>query len=374
VGSFLTGGDPEPPSAIPDIAGYGASSLGGYGGATVSVTNLNDSGAGSLRAALALTYPRIIRFDVAGTIELQSRLGIEPTAGRVTIEGQTAPAGGICVKGFGMEIGGNDVIIQHLRIRPGANAVPQSNDGIYMYSDRIVIDHCSISWSQDELINIYGQDVTIQWCILSEALNDSGHPDGPHSKGPFWVWTADRISFHHNLMAHNLDRNPYAAHGHADVINNVLYNKIDYGNVCAVAPQDGATTNDTSINFVKNWQKTNNTDASIRFFQNEFTGTMTGYVEGNISERRPNSSDAENLVVYEGEQVYLLASRIPFTGSYPVTETDAETAKTQVLAGAGATLPKRDAVDARIVADVTNNTGAIIDSPNDVGGWPDLTT
>jgi pectate lyase len=373
VVGFLTGGDPEPPSAVPNIAGYGASSLGGYGGTTVRVTNLNDSGAGSLRAALALTYPRIIRFDVAGTIELQSRLGIEPTMGRVTIEGQTAPAGGICLKGYGMEIGGDDVIVQHLRIRPGTNATPESNDGLYVHSNRVVIDHCSISWSQDELINIYGQDVTIQWCILSEALSNSGHPNGEHSKGPFWVWTADRISFHHNLMAHNLDRNPYAAHGHADIINNILYNKVDFGNVCAVAPQDGATSNDVSVNFVKNWQRVNDTDASIRFFQNEFTGLMTGYVEGNISERRPNNTYPENECVYEEEHGYLLASRIPFTGSYPVTETDAETAKTQVLAGAGATKPKRDGVDARIVADVTNNTGGFIDFPTDVGGWPDLT-
>jgi len=338
----------------------------------VTVTNLNDSGAGSLRAALALTHPRIIRFAVSGTIELQSIIG--PESGRVTVEGQTAPGGGICTKGFGWHINCDDVSIQHIRIRPGANANPSNNDGVFINqaARRVVLDHCSLSWAQDENLSIYGQDITIQWCIISEALANSGHPDGEHSKGAFTAYFADRVSFHHNLFAHNQDRNPYIKLGRSDIINNVLYNG---GNPALCEPMDG----DIQVNFIKNWQKSGvNTfygkdDASMRLMHNFWPHTLQVYVEGNIGPLRPNDTLAENLAIYENEWLYLVGTRFPFIGSKPVTETDAVTAKTQVLENAGATLPKRDAVDARIVADVDAGTGTIIDDPAEVGGWPDLT-
>jgi pectate lyase len=310
---------------------------------------------------------------VSGTLELQSILGIEN--GRVSVEGGTAPNGGICLKGFGLQIAGDDVVIQHLRIRPGTNASPSNNDALQINpnAQRVVIDHCSLSWAQDENVSIYGQDITIQNCIISEGLDESGHPETHHSMGCFWSSVyATRISFHHNLLCHNNDRNPTPAAGKADCINNVLYNG---GGPASATPQDS----NVQLNFVKNWQKsgTNTTyavnDASLRLMQNEWLYTMQAYVEGNIGPLRPTGAEAENACVYEQERTYLVADRFAYTSSHPVTETSATDAKTSVLANAGATLPKRDSVDARVVADVDAGTGAIIDSPNDVGGWPDLT-
>jgi pectate lyase len=362
---FLTAGERI------NAQGYGASSLGGWDGDIITVTNLNDSGAGSLRAALAQSGARMVRFSVSGTIDLQSILSI--SNGRVTVEGQTAPNGGICTKGFGWQVAAEDVVIQHMRMRPGTNADPGNNDGLYITNTarRVVIDHCSLSWAQDENFSIYGQDITIQWCIISEGLKTSGHPDGEHSMGGFWTTSADRVSLHHNLFAHNYERNPTAAVGHADCINNVCYN----GGLPAIATNESANV---TINFVKNWQKSgaNTVEGSgypnIRFANNG-AFTMQGYIEGNIGPNRANDALPENDCLYPLEDAFVVAQRFAYTGSYPVTETSAVDAKTAVLAGAGATLPKRDAVDARVVADVDAGTGAIIDNPNDVGGWPDLT-
>jgi pectate lyase len=340
------------------------------------VTNLNDSGAGSLRAALTLTYPRKIVFSVSGTINLLSKLSVESANGRLTIDGSTAPNGGICTKGFGWVVSAEDVIIRHVRMRPGAESDPDlgNNDALFLnfLCNRVVIDHCSLSWATDEVLSIYGHNITISNCIISEALDEAGHPETHHSMGCFWSSQyANNVSFHHNFLVHNNDRNPVAAAGHADIINNVLYNG---GTPALAVPQDGVTT----VNFVKNWQKSG---VDTAYGANDANLRLSGwgddyahaYVLGNIGPRRATDDLAQNLVVYESEQSLIVGSRYAYTGSHPVTETSATDAKAAVLAGAGATLPKRDAVDARVVADVDAGTGAIIDSPNDVGGYPDLT-
>jgi pectate lyase len=309
---------------------------------------------------------------VSGNIELTAKIDIQNPY--ITIDGSTAPNGGICLKGYGMQLNTTNVIIRHLRIRPGTNASPDSNDSIDMTPNcqRILIDHCSISWAQDENMSIYAQDVTIQWCIISEGLDVSGHSETHHSMGAFTTGQANRVSWHHNLFIHNTDRNPTLAAGVNDCINNVLYNG---GSSASATPQDW----NVYINFIKCWQKSGAdttyaiNDASIRLIQNQQPEIMQAYVEGNIGPLRLNDTLPQNNCVYAVEQQYLVAERFAYTGSHPVTETSATDAKTAVLAGAGATLPKRDAVDTRVVADVDAATGAIIDSPNDVGGWPDLT-
>lgn len=309
---------------------------------------------------------------MSGNIVLSSILGIDN--GLVSIEGGSAPNGGICLKGFGVQVNASDVVIQHLRIRPGTNAAPSNNDGLSITtsSRRVVIDHCSLSWAQDENLSIYGQDITISNCIISEGLSNSGHPDGEHSMGCFWTGaTATRISFHHNFLAHNTNRNPVSALGLSDCINNVLYN----GRNPAICEPAGGNI---QMNFIKNWQKEGANSlqadqANLRLMQNEWTNTQQAYVEGNYGPRRPLGTEPENNCVFVSEQGYLVGSRFAYTGSHSVTETSAADAKTAVLAGAGATLPKRDSVDARVVADVDAGTGAIIDDPTDVGGWPDLT-
>ena len=163
--------------AFPQAEGFGAYSLGGRGGKVIFVENLNDDGPGSLRAAIMDSVPRIVIFRVSGTIELKSYLRIQHPY--ITIAGQTAPGDGICLKNFPLMIyKTNDVIVRNIRVRPGIELLSDghSTDGIAIeWSHDVIIDHCSASWSTDEILNTNNQaiDVTVQWCIFSESLNNS---------------------------------------------------------------------------------------------------------------------------------------------------------------------------------------------------------
>ena len=163
--------------AFPQAEGFGAYAKGGRGGKVIFVDNLNDDGPGSLRAAVADSVPRIVIFRVSGTIELQSELRvIHPY---ITIAGQTAPGDGICLKNFPLKIHRtNDVIVRGIRVRPGIGLLREggSTDGIAVeWSRNVIVDHCSASWSTDEILNTNNKnsDVTVQWCIFSESLNNS---------------------------------------------------------------------------------------------------------------------------------------------------------------------------------------------------------
>ena len=213
--------DNKPPQqelrAFPGAAGFGANALGGRGGRALMVTNLNDSGPGSLRAAIEAEGPRTVIFRVAGTIELKTRIDIANPY--ITIAGQTAPGGGITLKidpnytRSPLRILTHDVILRYIRSRPGpSTAESDILDALTIPSGHdIIVDHCSFSWATDEVVNTWNDvhDITIQWSIISEGLNDSTHPKGPHSKGMLiGSEGAERISVHHNLFAHNRKRNP----------------------------------------------------------------------------------------------------------------------------------------------------------------------
>ena len=167
--------------AFPGAEGYGAGTPGGRGGKVLLVTNLNDSGPGSLRAACATAGPRIIVFRVSGMIDLAK--AIQVTEPFVTIAGQSAPGEGICLRGNTFDVATHDAVVRFLRNRAGDQAGKELDAmNVGHGSRRVVMDHCSANWSVDECLSLSGdvQDVTVSWCVIGEALNHSIH----HKGGP----------------------------------------------------------------------------------------------------------------------------------------------------------------------------------------------
>lgn len=190
--------------AFPGAEGHGRYVTGGRGGKVVHVTNLNDSGTGSFREAVK-SGNRIIVFDVAGVIALKSDLKI---GDNITILGQTAPSPGITLRYYTVQPGNNN-IIRFLRIRRGEEK--NINDGADATWQRnktgIIFDHCSFSWSIDEVASFYdNNNFTMQWCTIAESLTNPGHSKGAHGYGG--IWGGKLASFHHNFVGHLMNRDP----------------------------------------------------------------------------------------------------------------------------------------------------------------------
>ena len=218
------------------------------------VTNLYDSGPGSFRAACEAAGPRTVIFRVSGIIELQDRVDIrEPF---ITIAGQTAPGGGICLKNHRLGVvDTHDVIIRHLRVRKG-NLTRQSSDTLDIFNSRnIIIDHCSLSWGTDETVSSSGDlQVTIQWCMITEGLPDGSHVEKTHGKGSLLTGNHGGISLHHCIYAHHERRTPRVGGVSEempgivlDCRNNVIYNWGDMSGQSTVCP--------VKINYVGNYLK-----------------------------------------------------------------------------------------------------------------------
>ena len=209
--------------AFPSAEGYGKYAIGGRGGAVYEVTNLNDSGEGSLRAAVEASGPRTVVFRVSGNIELESPIRIKNPY--ITIAGQTAPGSGICLKNHQLSIDADHVIIRYIRVRLGDESGKDYDAIGSRYTKHIILDHISSSWSVDECVSIYHCDsITVQWCIVSESMSKSNHIKGSHGFGG--IWGSNYGSYHHNLLAHHSSRNPRMASGsgNTDYRNNVIYN------------------------------------------------------------------------------------------------------------------------------------------------------
>jgi pectate lyase len=354
----------------------------------IEVTNLNDSGAGSLRAAIEAEGPRIVVFRTGGTIELFSSLTIDNPY--ITIAGQTAPGGGITLRNdpsnrrTSLIVGAHDVVIRYIRVRPGPSTQQSSGlNAIRILWDtayNVMIDHCSLSWATDQVASTWyaPHDITIQWCIISEGLNCSTHSEGCHSCGPLLGSEgANNISFHHNLLVHNNARNPrIKASGMVDVVNNVVYNPGPHS-LISISDDYGVV----STNIVGNYAQhgvNSDTEKYLVALGDRGHGGHECFVMGNITPHRPDDDLAEDLVVRPEDRDQLRETR---NAAPLVTTTSASEAYDQVLADAGATVGldsqgnsywRRDTVDERIVNDVRNGTGSIIDDPSEVGGWPEL--
>lgn len=217
--------------SFPGAEGYGRITTGGRGGDVYHVTTLEDgTQEGTFRWACNKSGARTIVFDVSGTIQLTSELKIRN--GNVTIAGQTAPGDGICVAGYPFVISCPNIIIRYMRFRLGnENVAHHEGDGLGgMDGQRIMIDHCSVSWSIDECLSVYGsKNITVQWCVVSQSLVNSGHSKGNHGYGGNWGGSG--ASYHHNLLAHHGSRAPRLgprpstqADERMDLRNNVIYN------------------------------------------------------------------------------------------------------------------------------------------------------
>lgn len=388
-----TAKNPGQPSALPPLTGlpvfpgaegFGTRTRAGRGGKVIEVTSLKNDGPGTLREALNDPSPRTIVFRVGGAIELDSQIIV--TQPFFTLAGQTAPGDGICIKNAGIVIATHDALVQHLRIRPGneGKVEPDDNDALTLLGTHgkitdgawnVIIDHVSVGWSEDEAVSTWfgAHDITFSWCVVSEALDQSRHHKGHHSAGLLIGDGCDHVTVHHTLMAHNGFRHPLISSGGThDIVNNVIY---DPGNLAAEVVDNDSNS---FINFTGNYfRHGRSTEPGLFEIILNCSGVPKVFVEGN---RGPhlvqNGGDEWSLVSYKFDQKiaptqYRAAQRF---ATWPVTATSAEAAYDAVLAQTGATRPKRDAVDARIVADVRNGTGAMINSPAQVGGYPRFTT
>ncbi|GHT21988.1 hypothetical protein AGMMS4957_11650 [Bacteroidia bacterium] len=402
--SFLTvaqGQTTTLPLAFPGAEGFGQYTSGGRGGKVLYVDNLNDDGEGSLRKAIKAKGPRIIVFRVSGTIFLASDLTINNDS--ITMDGQSAPNGGICIANFPVIISANNVIIRYMRFRMG-DAGHAEDDALKGSRQKdIIIDHCSMSWSTDECGSFYDNtNFTLQWCILSESLNNSVHTKGAHGYGG--IWGGMKASFHHNLLAHHSSRNPRfcGARYHeatkeleiVDFRNNVIYN---WGHNSSYAGENG------HYNLVNNYYKPGPATREkvknriLEAWQSEdrygFHDFGQFYITGNIMEGNAavtadnwegvdytttdnkNLNKSSALPVVEDSLKQRVRVNQPF--EYEITtQHTAQQAYEAVLKDAGASLV-RDAVDARIVNEVRNGTftygdKGLIDSQTQVGGWPEL--
>ena len=366
-------------TAFAGAEGAGRYSLGGRGGAVLKVTNLDDSGPGSLRAAVEAKGPRTIVFTVAGTIALKTPLKI--SQGRVTLAGQTAPGGGITLRDQTLVVAADDVVIRFIRSRLGAESKTEG-DAIWVAKGRrIILDHVSASWSVDETLSASARfdppengfyDLTVQWSIISESLAHSVHAKGDHGYGSLIRGgNGARISFHHNLWANHVARMPRPGNyegpekdplgAFIEFRSNVFYN---WGKGHAGYDADKAAL--VAYNFVDNAYVTGpNSEKAIAF--NESNRLARAWFAGN-SMNGVIPTDPWSLVTGLQVQGYRQAGPIDIA---PVTPDPAPSAYERVLAEAGASV-FRDAVDSRVVEGVRARDGRIIDSQAQVGGWPVL--
>ncbi|MCD6395166.1 MAG: pectate lyase [Planctomycetes bacterium] len=371
--------------AFPRAEGFGAYSKGGRGGDVYYVTNVNDSGAGSLRYGIdSAGGPRTIVFAVSGVIQLKSNL--EVNKDYITIAGQTAPGDGICLRDCTLAISADHVIVRFMRSRLGDDAGNESDAMSITAGKNIIMDHCSASWSVDECFSCSTgsrdkiDNVTVQWCIISEALKKSAHHKGSHSYGALIRGCyGAKYSYHHNLFAHNssrnprpgnYDHNPYSADPQGlqfDFRNNVLYNwdgkRPGY---------DADTDSVCRYNYVGNYAKPGANSTSPGWIYSAQCKHFRAYYSGNYFDGRI-PADQWRLVLFDGswtqseKDAYKRAR--PFSTGPIVTDT-AQNAYDKVMSHAGASLGVRDSVDARVIGNVRNGTGAIINDEDEVGGWP----
>jgi len=367
--------------AFPGAEGYGKYATGGRGGKVIEVTNLNASGTGSLAAAIAASGARTVVFRVAGTIDADLKI----SSGNITIAGQTAPGDGITIKGKLSFNNVSNVIVRYIRARGEVNGDAFGG----RYNDNIIIDHVSASWSSDEVMSIYhGNNVTIQWSMITEACG------GSHRFGG--IWGNNHSTYHHNLFAHNIDRNPRIASGagYNDFRNNVIYNWQYESLHGGEMHQSGDAQHQfCSTNVVGNYYKPGPGTQSQHKSRICSPKTRNGaadygkwYVAENylVGDTAVTADNWKGVIPVWWNTIDPDLAAIPGlkldepSEFMPINQQTAEEAFQAVLDSVGCSFPNRDAVDARIIEEVHNGTATygvgFINGPTTVGGWPTLAT
>jgi hypothetical protein len=383
--------------AFPGAWGGGMYSFGGRGGKVYAVTSLDDAGPGTLREACKAIGPRIVVFHVAGTIYLKNRIRVR--APYISIAGQTAPGDGICVRGATFCVDTHDVVIRHLRFRRGETDVTNRDDALGGNPiGNVIVDHVSASWGLDENLSMYRHmyappgggkelklptvNITIQWCISSEGLDTYNHAFGSTIGG-------HNSTFHHNLWANNTGRNPsIGMDGDFTLVNNVVYNwrhrTVDGG--------DQKSRYSIVNNYFKPGPVTPNTAIAYRVLKPDgrrAPGDKTGprewgkaYVAGNVVEGNKAVTDdnwAGGVQIDGDDDPKLILPRVRQAEPFPTAEVPTQPATEAfeaVLAHAGATRPKRDAVDDRVIRQLRSgevppqSKKGIITDVRQVGGYP----
>ena len=381
------------PVAFEGAEGCGKYTVGGRGGKEYVVTSLADDGSeGTLRHAVEAEGPRTVTFAVSGDIHLTAPLNIRNPY--LSILGQTAPGKGITLRDHNVFITADQVIIRYLRVRLGTKYGVEADAMGARHCRNIIIDHCSISWATDENASFYNfRDATVQWCIISEALNSSVHHKGQHGYGG--IWGGRNVSFHHNLFAHNNSRNPRFDHprlyhgsdllynrGTVDFVNNVVYNwgmKAIYGgeegwfNLIKNYFRPGPATRNLDGEWLEmsTSETTSMTPGNFCAYGNEYD--ISAVEEGGYEGRKPSKLKIANM----GHHYYWKCKSRPFPISVSLEPKSqyAPYAYKEILKHAGAS-KKRDAVDKRIIKEVKKGkatyhgsvTGypGIIDSEKDI--------
>lgn len=365
--------------AFPGAEGAGRFARGGRGGRVLRVTSLADAGPGSLRAAVEAEGARTIVFDIGGTIRLASPLTVR--RGLVTIAGQSAPGGGITLRDHPLVIAADDVVVRHIRSRLGDESGVEADAVSITRGRRIILDHISASWSVDETLSVGSRydppergiyDVTVQWSLISESLNASGHDKGDHGYGSLVRGGhGAQMTFHHNLWASHRARMPRPGNynppamdprgPHFEFRSNVFYN---WGG--GRAGYNADTESLSTYAFIGNVYLSGPNSTGVMAFE-EDNPLARAWFEGNAMDGVV-PADPWTLVEDGDRPGYRLQAR-PDWADAAAGSPDQTLAA--VLAGVGAS-KVRDAIDQRVIAGVFNRSGRIIDSQADVGGWSEL--
>lgn len=380
--------------AFPGALGWASQTVGGRGGQIIRVTNLNSDGPGSLRAAIEADGPRIVVFEVGGVIDLDRRT-LRITNPYITIAGQTAPSPGITLIRGGMDVGGHDVIIQHIRIRPGSAGQEWMSgwdeDSISTQAAyNVIVDHCSLEWGTDENLSASGprftgntpeewrrgtsHNITFSNNIIAESLAYSTHSKGEHSKGSLIHDNVTGLLIVNNLYAHNYERSPLFKGGvHGVIVNNLIYNPGPRAIHYNLAPEEWLNHpyevgKMTAIGNVLRAGPSTPTDR-LAFLMIGGAGDLEYYGRDNIAVDQVGEP-IRMFGRYTTAPARIIETRRPpvwWEGLEPIR---AEQVQVSVLSQAGARPWDRDQRDVLLVAEVAEGRGEIIDHEREVGGYP----
>ncbi|WP_370236522.1 polysaccharide lyase family 1 protein [Brevundimonas sp.] len=382
------------PLAFPGALGWASVTPGGRGGEIIRVTNLNSEGPGSLRAAIEAEGPRIVVFEVGGVIDLEMKT-LRLRNPYITIAGQTAPSPGITLIRGGMDVGGHDVIIQHIRIRPGSAdqgwMSGWDEDGIATVSAyNVIIDHCSLTWATDENLSASGprftgstpeewrrgtsHNITFSNNIIAESLAYSTHSKGEHSKGSLIHDNVTGLLIIGNLYAHNYERSPLFKGGvHGVIVNNLIYNPGPRAIHYNLAPEEWGTVpfEVGKMSVVGNVLRAGPSTPTdhLAFMMIGGAGDVEYYGLDNIAVDQVGEPIRMFGRYTTSPARIIEMSRPPvwWEGLTPIPAVDVQRS---VLSTAGARPWDRDMRDVLIIAEVAEGRGEIIDHERQVGGYP----